>query len=403
MNTNSLCKRVFLALGTALLLCLTGCDSGNDTDAPYEPIPLTRSEQEIVANGNDLGYKMLKTTYNAGLNTVESPLSLTYALGMLANGAQGETLDEIMDLLGVENIDELNSCMDKVDRNLRGADRKVTLEIASSLWFNKGFQPKPEYKEPIKAGYDAELHTEQLDSDAAMKSINKWCSNKTNGMINNFLSEPLRNVDMALYNAMYFYGEWSEKFDPKKTENKYFHNADGSGNTVPMMYQTKGLSNYREDEYSQSIQVPYGNGNFYMELELPAKDKTVSEVIEARLNGETPESQTVLKVRLRLPRFKAAYKFNVNDMLLSMGKNHILKETDYSLISEKNPRLGTILQATVIEVDENGTKAATVTGSGGVISPSIELVELIFDRPFLYSIKEKSTGATLFCGVINKL
>lgn len=332
---------------------------------------------------------MLKTTYYAGLNTVESPLSLTYALGMLANGAQDETLDEILDLLGVENIDELNSCMDKVDRNLRGADRKVTLEIANSLWFNKGFQPKPEYKEAIKAGYNAELNTEQLDSDAAMKRINKWCTNKTNGMINNFLSEPLRNVDMALYNAMYFYGEWSEKFDPKKTENKYFHNADGSGNTVPMMYQTKGLSNYREDEYSQSIQVPYGNGNFYMELELPAKDKTVSEVIEARLNGETPESPTVLKVRLRLPRFKAAYKFNVNDMLLSMGKDHILKETDYSLISEKNPGLGTILQATVIEVDENGTKAATVTGSGGVISPSIELVELIFDRPFLYSIKEK--------------
>ncbi len=179
MNTNSLCKRVFLALGTALLLCLTGCDSGNDTDAPYEPIPLTRSEQEIVANGNDLGYKMLKTTYNAGLNTVESPLSLTYALGMLANGAQGETLDEIMDLLGVENIDELNSCMDKVDRNLRGADRKVTLEIANSLWFNKGFQPKPEYQEAIKAGYNAELNTEQLDSDAAMKRINKWCTNKT--------------------------------------------------------------------------------------------------------------------------------------------------------------------------------------------------------------------------------
>lgn len=391
-------------MSIAICMCFAGCSS-DGPDTPYEPIPFTRTEQEIVGQGNDLGYKMLRATYSPGLNTVESPLSLSFALGMLANGAQDATLDQILELNGAESLDDLNSCMGKVLKNLRGADSKVDLRIANSLWLDKGFNATEEFRNAVKSGYNADFFTEQLNTEATMKKINKWCSKKTNGMITDFLKEKLKDSDdMALYNAMYFKGEWTKRFDPKDTKDKFFHNATGRSSKVPMMYKTEGLNGYRSDEYSKCVRVPYGNGNFYMELELPAKDKSVQEVIKARLDGKRPESVTVTEIKLTLPRFKVLFEFNVSETLKNMGYDAINDMQGYTLISGSAPGMSHIKQMAVIEVDENGTKAAVVTGNGELTAARpMPVVELVFDRPFLYYIREATTGATLFCGVINNL
>lgn len=400
----SIRKKTIALMCAVLCMGLSGCSSSDGPDVPYEPVPLTRAEQDIVDNGGMLGYTMLLHTYSPEYNTVESPLSLSVALGILANGAGGTTLDQLLELLGAGSLDELNSCLDKVSRNLRNADRKVDLKLSNSVWFDKGFDARPEYKKAVETNFGAELFTERLSTEATMRKINRWCSDRTEGMINDFLEEPVgAGIDMTLYNATYFHGEWKEKFDPKDTVDKFFHNAQGGSNTVRMMYKSKGIGVYRADEYSQTVEVPYGNGNFYLYLELPAEGMTVPEVIEARLAGQAPEIRDATVTKLGLPRFRAEWRLDVGFMLQSMGYDAILDKQGYPLVSDGLLSLPPVWQSAVIEIDEEGTKAAAVTG-GGCTSPGImETVELVFDRPFIYSIKERTTGATVFCGVINML
>ena len=400
---NTIFKNVVIACIVGTSLFSTACSSESDQpESPYQPLELTRGEQEIVEYSNTLGYKMLQASYNQDENTIESPLSMSVALGMLANGADGNTLLELKNVLDIQSVEELNACIGKVLDNLSRADKNVSLSIANSLWFDKGFKHNSEYEQQVSSCFKTDLFTMDLSSDKTMKKINTWCSDKTEGMIKNFLTMPLRNVDMALYNAMYFYGGWSEKFDRNKTTRQPFANTDGSVVQVDMMKKSKGLRNYKADDYAQTIEVPYGNGNFYLELELPVEGKTITDVLQARIDGMNPEKQDPSEIRLELPRFSVQYKFHVNTMLQAMGYTHIFNDANYSKISDIQPRLGLISQASVIEVDEEGSKASTVTGSGGVTSPGLPVVNLRFDRPFIYSIKERTNGVTLFCGVINK-
>lgn len=400
---NTIFKNVVIACIVGTSLFSTACSSDSDQpESPYQPLELTRGEQEIVEYSNTLGYKMLQATYDKDENTIESPLSMSVALGMLANGADGITLRELQDVLNVQSVEELNACLGKVLDNLSKADGKVSLSIANSLWFDKGFKHNSEYEQQVKSTFKTDLFTTDLNSEKTMKKINSWCSDKTDGMIKNFLTKPLLNVDMALYNAMYFYGGWSEKFDPQKTTKQPFTNNDGSIARIDMMKKSKGLRNYMADEYAQSIEVPYGNGNFYLELELPAEGKTVADVLQARIEGKNPVIQDRSEIRLELPKFSIQYKFNATTLLKAMGYTHIFKDADYSKISDIQPRLGMLYQASVIEVDEEGSRAATVTGTVGLTSPGLPVVNLRFDRPFIYSIKERTNGVTLFCGVINK-
>lgn len=394
-----------VALGTGLGSC-TGSEPDTGTDKPFEPISLTRAESEVVASTNAFAYRLLSKSDPKDGNVIQSPLSVATALGMLANGAQGETREELLSLLGGGDMETLNSCCRILGQRLPEADNRVSMCLANSMWLDNGFNVKEQYAATLRDVFKAEAFNTDLGSAKGMERINKWCDDATSGMIPKFLENPL-DGRIALINAVYFNGSWKKPFDKEKTRNLIFTNADGSTTSTPMMHAYEQYLGYAADELGEAVRLPYGNEAFYMELVLPRQGTTPRDVAAAYASGNHAEPEfTTATVNLALPKFKIESKLDLIEPLRNLGAaNAFSSNADFSLISDSKPAFNLIRHKAVIEVDEEGAKAAAVTGALMASSPGTvgELITLEFNRPFLFMIKERSTNAVVFTGIVRKL
>jgi serpin B len=212
---------------------------------------------------------------------------------------------------------------------------------------------------------------------------------------------------MYLLNAIYFKGIWISEFSKNKTEKKMFTHEDGSTVNVDMMNQTSKFK-YKNDDLLQIVELPYGNGAFSMMVLLPQEDKKIGDVIDA-LNSsdywvELESGLRVNEVELSLPKFKTEYSKKLNEVLKKMGMGlAFTDDADFSGMSDISAKLSFVKQDTYIAVDEVGTEAAAVTTVGVVMtSMPIEPQKVIFNanHPFVYLIKENSTGSILFIGTV---
>jgi serpin B len=233
--------------------------------------------------------------------------------------------------------------------------------------------------------------------------INGWCAQKTHGKIDEILSEISPNAVMYLINALYFKGVWQYQFDKTLTQNETFHNFDGTQTQVPMMNETIS-ANYFANTQFEVVELPYGNGAFSMVVVLPKNGVSVDDVI----NSFTPDTwqtllssmNTVDKITVKLPRFKTEYKRKLNDDLKALGMTSMFSNANLSEINpDEDLYVSMVLQKTFAEVNEEGTEAAAVTVIGIETTSVPEPLVFEANRPFLYFIKERNTGAILFGGV----
>jgi len=207
---------------------------------------------------------------------------------------------------------------------------------------------------------------------------------------------------MYLINALYFKSTWKYEFDKEKTKQEYFFKADGQNVRVNMMEQIAELS-YYTDKNLQCVEMPYGNQAFSMVAILPANNMSIDQLIEYLDNDtwqniiENLHEQDVL---LRLPRFRIECEIELNGPVKNVGMQKIFipRIADLSNISNYDLFVSYIKQKTFVEVNEEGTEAAAVTNIEIVVTISDKPVPFFANRPFLYLIKEKSTGAILFIG-----
>lgn len=239
--------------------------------------------------------------------------------------------------------------------------------------------------------------------------MNRWCADKTNGKITDFLGEDTATPDFALFNAVYFKGIWSEgaKFDKNKTCEGVFNNADGTTSRTKFM-NSVGKAAYSETELLQNCILNFGNNKLAASFILPKEGVTIDEAIDALAEGDWDQLKHVAagaNVTLSLPKFKVENEIDFEDYLADMGLESLSgSNADFSNISDDKLTVDYAKQKATFDITEEGAEAAAVTGTGMVGSPGpIETkdIKVTFDRPFIYVVYEVNTRTILFLGEVN--
>lgn len=387
---------------------LFGCtndnvDPGNEVN-PVE-IPAT------VSNGTtsfafDFIHALQKTQ-PAEENLFVSPLSLHMALGMLLNGAEKETADEIQKALKMDAVAlaDLNAAYKTLINDLPVADSKVSLGLANSVWYRNDFSVENDFQSVLKNSFESEVTGLPFDN-AAKDRINKWASDNTNGKIKQVIDQIKPDHVMFLLNALYFKGDWKTRFDAKKTKDAPFKLESGQSKNIRMMYAEADFEVGAGLNYN-AVRLPYANGQFNMTLIIPKGQNTVDEV----LKGITGEGWTKLNngmakqgVTVGLPKFTLDYSAQLKETLQGLGIKRAFEEDNAQLgkINKlKQLYVDFVKQDAYLGVDEQGTEAAAVTTIGiGLTSAGPEPARYICDRPFGLVISENTSNTILFMGRI---
>ncbi|MDR1882180.1 MAG: serpin family protein [Prevotella sp.] len=377
-----------------------------------EPLYLTAAEKFISLKTNVFAFDLLRTVYRdeeEEKNILLSPLSASLALAMLNNGAAGQTQQEIQRTLGYDDItrEEMNGYFQKLITAAQEADPYVTFRSANSIWTRNDFPVLEAFKEVNKSYYGAEIRSVDFGDPETRDLINAWCAEKTNDKIKEILKEVKPGAVMYLLNALYFKSAWTWPFDKEETRNERFYNFDGTSPLLPTMQMQKNLS-YGTNESYDLLELPYGKGLFSMILLLPKGEVTLSSVIGG-LDAETWEQNLSglfpADVEVKLPRFKVEYERQMTDDLKTLGMPSAFgSEADFSLI-HPGICVSDVKQKTFVEVNEEGTEAAAVTIIDMEMTalPDPEAYRFHVNRPFLYFIKEKSSGVIFFVGAMKNL
>ncbi len=337
-------------------------------------------------------------------NVFISPLSLHIALGMVLNGADGQTAQEIQKALKLDaqTLAEANATYQNILENLPGVDPAVTLTLANSVWYRNTFQVENTFQNLLKQNFKAQVSAKDFNDPATVDQINSWASEQTKGRIPKVIDKIQADNIMFLLNALYFKGDWKNPFDTDQTIDSPFKLASGESKLVRMMRLDANLNRFFQSNY-QAIELPYGTGKFAMTVLLPSESTTADALIASLSSAEWEKIQKGMlmgKVDIGLPKFTLNYEIMLNKALSDMGMPTAFSDrANFTKINSKGGlTLSFVKQNTFVAVDEKGTEAAAVT-SVGVVTTSIQLPTLV-NRPFVFVIHEKTTGAILFIGKI---
>lgn len=406
----------FLKLIPAVLLLafVSSCSSDEPMEPanPLKPVALSRSESQIVDLQNDFAADFFSTIAGSAEdnNIVVSPLSMSMFLSTIANATQGDTQAEILKALGFEaaDIETANLLNSRLIRELPAVDNTTVMSIANSLWLDNALNVKADFLNTCVSKYNAEIYTVDLPGSDAR--INSWISNATNGLIPAVSGLATYPGHALPVNAMYFKGRWTTPFSAALTAPATFNNADGSKTQTPMMHADGvACSAHYDTDGFHVVKLPYGNGAFSMVLILPDVDKSLDAIVAA-LDGEkiakTNEYNTNASIDITLPKFKIIEQDeSFTPILARLGINKVFSaDADFTPLADGDMRLYDIAQYSVIEVDEVGTTAASVTTNTDIIAPGpAKEFKLVFDRPFAFYISEISTDAVIMMGRVSKL
>lgn len=355
-------------------------------------------------------------------NWTLSPYSARMCLAMLANGAKGETQQELLSALRIDDLEAFNQSVKELLETYDGYARIMSLDTANSIWLNQSwFDGKgaflPDFVEKMDENYRATA--EEVTSEDSVERVNAWVNDKTNGKIPTILTSDNRDFVTALVNAVYFKAAWANEFRENRTDKADFSNADGTTGTVDMMHQTSGFGYYatpgiealKMDYRNYAVDNENGDGferfadaDFSMYFIKADKEIDVQDLLD--------QAEFVYgDVTVSVPKFKLEYGTALDDALQALGIKTAYDAEQADLTAMLDPSslpggqhfLGTVLQKAYIAVDEKGTEAAAVTAAattGGAAPPSRpELVRTFeADSPFWFVIRDNENQEILFVG-----
>ncbi|WP_158299226.1 serpin family protein [Paenibacillus antri] len=344
-------------------------------------------------------------------NRFFSPISLSIALAMTMNGAEGETLDAMKRTLSLDSLedDEIQAGYEALaDVLMRGTDG-IQVALANSLWADEGVPFREAFLETNRARYDAAVETLDLQSAEATARINGWVREKTNGKIDKLLEEPLAEDSiLLLLNAIYFDANWASPFREDRTTVRPFDGPNGDVD-ASMMFQEATLP-YLDGDGFQAVRLPYAGREASMVVFVPDEGVALDDWMKSmdaaqwnrHMNAFAPTHGVV-----GLPKFKMEQNLPLNDALdnLGMGVAFDDKAADFSRMTELTGNnavfLKQVQQKVFVDVQEQGTVAAAVTSvEAGVTSAPVVSFELEANRPFFFAIRDDRTGAILFMGAV---
>ncbi|HWR74359.1 MAG TPA: serpin family protein [Bacteroidales bacterium] len=393
---------------------MTSCEKTKESTPPGDPVPIELSlkQKEVVGSANKFAFDLfvpIVAEKKGAENVMISPFSVTSALSMTLNGAAGGTFDAMKSGLRYDGqtIEEINQTYLKLMEDMVPVDSRVIMEIANSVWVEKKLTVKQPFMTALETYYLAEARSFDVTDDGAVDVINGWIADKTHDKIQKMIESLDPDLAMLLINAVYFNGKWRYQFDKDDTQDLPFYVTPETPVEVPMMYQKEKFAVAGTDK-ATLVELPYGQGNYSMVVMLPDEGVSLEEVA-SDLNPENWAqwmgylSNGTTEVELSLPRFKYEFKRKLNDDLKNLGMGVAFEpfSADFSNISDQGLFISFVLHQTFIETNEEGTEAAAATVVGISLTsmpPQPQVINI--NRPFLYFIRETSTGTIVFMGQV---
>ena len=367
-------------------------------------ITLSPTEAQAVQATNNFSFTLFKNIVRQkpDSNVFISPFSVSMALSMALNGANGQTFDAMRATLGFEGLsqDSINQIFDDLYRQLQHLDSKVIFNIANSIWYDRRFNPSPNFIDVTKRYFHAEVNPLDFADPSAVATINHWVDVNTNGKIKQILSRISRDEVLFILNALYFKGTWQYAFDKKATKDGWFFPTPDNRITCKMMQGTLKFFAWSNDQLV-TVQLPYGKGLYRMAVIMPQDlqpfiDSFDNEQWQNFLVNAQPQ-ETVIK----MPKFRFSFGMRLNDVLKAMGMGIAFDaaQADFSRLAPNDKLFITrVDHKAFVDVNESGTEAAAVTnvGFGRTAVP----MAITIDHPFIFVIYEKTSGTILFMGLV---
>ncbi|PNX92096.1 serpin-ZX-like protein [Trifolium pratense] len=356
-------------------------------------------------------------------NIVLSPLSLQVVLSIIAAGSEGPTQQQLLEFLQSKSTDHLNSFASQLvsvvlsDAAPAGGP---LLSFADGVWVEQTLSLLPSFKQIVSTDYKANLSSVDFITRAVevTKEVNLWAEKETNGLIKEILPPDSVNSQTKLVftNALYFKGEWNEKFDASKTEDYDFHLLNGSSIKVPFM-TSKKKQFIRAFDGFKVLGLPYKQGGdkrqFSMYIFLPDEKDGLSTLVEkvsseSELLGHKLPLNKVEVGDFQIPKFKISFGLETSDILKELGValpfsgGGLTKMVDSTM--GQSLYVSDIFHKSFIEVNEEGTEAAAATAATVLFRGLPTRLDFVADHPFLFIIREDLTGTIIFVGqVLNPL
>ena len=395
-----------ITIAAVTLFAATACNHTGDEpqESGYQKIQLSATEQKITTEANDFAFNFFKAL-NEGHeddNTFISPYSMAQVLAMLANGAQGNTYNEIVKVLGISyDISEVNSYYKHLREDLPKCVPGTEFSTFNFFVYNNRYSVLDEFMKNCSDYYGTGF--KGVDFDNATDIVNKWVNDATSGKIPSLFDDIPSNAGFCVVNATTFDGWWANPFDKNDTRDDIFHNHKNISEKVPMMFQELYLENYTDSDFVSLLKIPY-KGSFEMDILLPNRSIDINKYIsEMTLDDfyymlDNATKATASTYRIGLPKFKGKFNYDLPGILADMGINQAFSlSADFGKFSTKRSAIGQVKQSATIDVDEHGTKIAVSSGAtDGLIAVAPNC--FIVDSPFVYIIRERNSGAILFMG-----
>jgi len=395
----------------AAILLLSSCQEKTNPYVPSIDFQSDKKAIDLISADNVFAFELFKEVNNLAEedNYMVSPLSVAIALGMTYNGADGATKTAFEETLGLAGFTrhEINEIHGKLIEHLLKVDPKVKFEIANSIWVNKNYTLMTEFADSNAFYYNAEIQSMDFYNSEAVDIINGWVSDKTHEKITEVLNEIPPATVMYLINALYFYGSWQYEFDKEKTAPMDFTLEDGSTEQVDGMIMTASLPLAYTDKYA-AVELPYGDDKFSMMIMLPKESYDVDDVInEMSVDSwdSFTENLNLTNLTLKMPKFKYEFKTLLNKHLTNMGLGVAFGGgAEFPLMVEESNDLSIsrVIHKTFIDVNEEGTEAAAVTVVEIRETSAGNDYTISIDKPFIYVIREKTSGALVFMGKVGR-
>lgn len=396
-------KRSVLIL--PLLISFACQDSDVSPDNRPNLRALSANEVQVAKSTNDFAFNLYRNLPSPETdNAFISPLSVSMALGMLLNGAEGDVRQSILNTIDFKDYtaEEVNEGFRDLTKLLLSMDRKIIFGLANSVWYRKDFTVKAQFSSVIENYYTGKVSGLDFANPASKDIINSWVESKTNNRIKDLIRQINPDEVMFLVNAIYFKGDWTHQFDKSKTKKAPFTTLSGATTQVDMMF-SKGVSmKYKSTPDFQLLDIPYGNGQFRFTIMMPndySGISTMTETITAENFNDLISEADSISIELELPKFKMNWK---NDLKPSLGQMGMLMVGFPLLFEGPTPtiQVGRVIHQSFLEVNEEGSEAAAATAIGmelTSVGPSKPL-KITIDKPFLFMIREKHSGVILFMG-----
>ena len=407
-------KLIALLLVLAMALGMTACSqvSANDLmkDVPAKAVDVLPDMDAGAAAAADFGVRLFQTSMEEGENTLISPLSVLYALAMTANGADGETLAQMEQVLGM-GVDNLNSYM-LAYLDLLPETKDYKMSLANSIWFkdDPNFAVEQSFLQTNADYYGAGAYKAAFD-EGTRNDINNWVKEHTDGMIPEIIDEIPDEAIMYLVNALAFDAKWADEYEEHQIREGRFTMEDGTRQDVDMMHSEEYT--YLEDDLATGFIKYYKDRKYAFVAMLPNEGVSVSQYVDS-LTGEhlrellnNPQDLTVFA---SIPKFETEYDIEMSEVLQEMGMTDAFdwQVADFSRLGTYNVEgmnicINRVLHKTFISVSEQGTRAGAATAVEMVAEGAMEIVEfkeVVLDRPFVYMLIDCETNLPFFIGTM---